>query len=85
MASLAKITATTGQKSYIQPLAEVIAAAFANDKFNRAVLLHLDSLPNDAAIPAERLVEHWTANIEKNIATGAEIMEAENWTAGALW
>jgi hypothetical protein len=76
---------TTGDGNYADRLANVLAAAFAGDALNRAVIRHSDSLPNDAEISHERWVEHFISSTKSKIACGGIAIEAGNWAAAALW
>ena len=76
---------TTGNGDYADRLTNVIAAAFAGDALNRAVVLYSSSLPNDAEITHERLVEHFLSGVKSKAASGGILAEAGNWAAAALW
>jgi hypothetical protein len=76
---------TTGGGDYVERLVNVIAAAFAGDPLNRAVILYSDSLPNDAKIRHERRVEHFLPSTLSKASSRAILVEAGNWAAAALW
>lgn len=85
MSSSAAVVTTFGAHDYVEPLARVAAAAFSNDVFVRSIILYEDSAPNDTVISQERWLKHWIPNIAKKIDRGAQIIEAGNWAAAALW
>jgi hypothetical protein len=76
---------TIGGEAYVERVAKVICTAFAVDALNRAVLLQLDSLPNDAEISIERRIRHFTPSIQNSAKSGSLLMEAGNWAAAAVW
>ena len=76
---------TTGGGDYVERLVNVMAAAFAGDPLNRALILHSDSMPNDAEIRHERRVEHFLPSTKSKASSGGILVEAGNWAAAALW
>lgn len=70
---------------YASRITSVLAKAFASDALNRAAILTLDSLPNDAVIPTDRWIKHLLPSIEKKAASGALLVEAGDWAAVGLW
>jgi hypothetical protein len=85
MSSIKLPPVTTGSGEYVERLVDVIAAAFAGDALNRAIILHSDSLPNDAEISHERRVEHFLRSTKSKVSSGGILVEAGNWAAAALW
>jgi hypothetical protein len=76
---------TTGSGDYVERLVNLMAAAFARDPLNRAMILYSDSLPNDAEIGHERWVEHFLPSTKNKASSGGILVEAGNWAAAALW
>ncbi|CZR67880.1 uncharacterized protein PAC_17779 [Phialocephala subalpina] len=85
MASKSLPPITVGKDEYAERIAHVIADAFAGDALNRAAVLSLDSLPNDAEIPRERRIKHFLPSIKTRVGLGAHLVEAGDWAAVALW
>jgi hypothetical protein len=74
-----------GNEAYAEQLALVVGSAFVSDALNRAKLLTVDSMTNDAEITVERRASYFLPTIRQKALHGALLVEAANWAAVALW
>ncbi|KAJ9210139.1 hypothetical protein DTO166G4_8228 [Paecilomyces variotii] len=65
--------------------AEVIAAAFSNSPFTGYLLRNADSTWPSNQIPSEIILPHFQESTPKKLKYGAELVEAGNWAAVAVW
>ena len=82
---MALLPTTFGGEEYAERFTNVTAAAFAGDSLNRAIVLELDDLPNDADITDERRFKQFFPIIKSSAAAGAILVEAGNFAAVAGW
>jgi hypothetical protein len=76
---------TVGGSEYASRVAEVMAAAFSRDHLTRYLLIEPDSSWPSDTIPQDVLVPHFQKSILNRAITGAELAEAGNFAAAALW
>ena len=76
---------SVGSLDYIEKFAVVAGAAFANDPFTRRFISENDGSPADVIVPLQRLIVHFLPVIKDGAENGAELVEAGDWKAVALW
>jgi hypothetical protein len=76
---------TRGGPEFASQVAEVIAAAFSSSALTAYLLRESDSSWPTDRIPAELLVPYFKKSILKRAEAGAELAEAGNFAAVAVW
>jgi hypothetical protein len=79
------LVVTVGGEEYAERVADVIAAAFANDALNYYIITHIDSAPAGTVVTQQRRIDHFLPGIRKKVAAGGQLVEAGNWVGAALW
>lgn len=79
------VVTTTGGDEYVLRVAEVIAAAFSNSIFTAYLHRTPESAWPSSQIPIEILKPYFEKNIALRVLHGAELAEAGNWAAVAVW
>lgn len=82
---MASVVATTGGDEYVGRVAEVIAAAFSNSIFTAYLHRTPESTWPSTQVPIEILRPYFEKNIAHRVLHGAELAEAGNWAAVAVW
>jgi hypothetical protein len=77
--------ATVTRTNDIEKVAQVMAAAFTSSALTAYVLRSPNSTWRVENIPAEVIGPHMLAGTAKKAALGAELVEAGNWAAAAIW
>ncbi|KAJ9252951.1 hypothetical protein DTO207G8_4471 [Paecilomyces variotii] len=72
-------------EEYANQAAEVIAAAFSSSPFTGYLLRNADSTWPSNQIPSEIILPHFQESTPKKLKYGAELVEAGNWAAVAVW
>lgn len=72
-------------EEYANQAAEVIAAAFSSSPFTGYLLRNADSTWPSSQIPSEIILPHFQESTPKKLKYGAELVEAGNWAAVAVW
>jgi hypothetical protein len=76
---------TVGGQEYASPVAEVIATAFSSSFFTAYLLRSPDSTWPTDQIPPEIIKPHFQKNVLRKVELGAELVEAGNFAAVAVW
>lgn len=81
------IPITTGGLEYADRVGAVIAAAFSRSPYVAYTLRGAESTPwpSTEPIPSETIVPHYQCAVAKKASMGAELVEAGNWAAVAVW
>lgn len=82
---MASVLTTTGGEECVGQVAEVIAAAFSNSIFTAYLHRTSESTWPSTQVPIEILRPYFEKNIAHRVLHGAELVEAGNWAAVAVW
>ncbi|RAO66336.1 uncharacterized protein BHQ10_002348 [Talaromyces amestolkiae] len=82
---MASVLTTTGGDEYVGRVAEVIAAAFSNSIFTAYLHRTSESTWPSTQVPIEILRPYFEKSIAHRVLHGAELVEAGNWAAVAVW
>lgn len=82
---MASVVTTTGGDEYVLRVAEVIAAAFSNSIFTAYLHRTPESTWPSTQVPVKIIKPYFEKNIAQRVLHGAELVEAGNWAAVAVW
>lgn len=76
---------TVGGPEYANRVADVMTAAFSRDPLTRYLFIQPDSSWPSDTIPRDFLVPHFQKSVSDRAKAGAELAEAGDFAAAALW